>query len=437
MNKAKSLALAWPTLALATSLSFAQTPSDRIHPQLLQLHAGDTARVIVIHRAGAAHGAGPRIQARTGVEFRNHFDSVAQSSASLSEQDIKTLSMDPEVEYVAPDSPVKAFALDKGPDSVGAYAALSAGFSGSGIGVAVIDSGVSYLNCDFGVNCGSATRYAAQISFVNNLNGSWTAPDDGEDYFGHGTHVASILAGVGTFSTSYVNQWNIFPFYAVHGVAPGAHIVSERVLDNTGAGSDSSVIAAIDWAIANKAQYNIRVINLSLGRPFTTSYQKDPLCQAAEAAWKAGIVVVVAAGNYGRDGYGTVTAPGNDPLVITVGAVNTRGTTDRTQHVVTSYSSKGPTGIDHIVKPDLVAPGNNIYATQCVMPGATSGKTTACPLIKTYAANMVVDTDYASATYQTADNWYFRLSGTSMATPVVSGAVAILLQQTPHSRPTR
>jgi len=85
------------------------------------------------------------------------------------------------------------------------------------------------------------------------------------------------------------------------------------------------VIAAIDWAIANKSSANIRVINLSLGRPVTTSYTKDPLCQAAEAAWNAGIVVVAAAGNLGRQGYGTITAPGNDPKVITVGAVNDHG----------------------------------------------------------------------------------------------------------------
>src|SRR5580704_9865832 len=92
--------------------------------------------------------------------------------------------------------------------------------------------------------------------------------------------------------------------------------------------------------------------------------QQDPLCQAVEAAWKAGIVVVVAAGNDGRDnsqgtnGYGTITAPGNDPYVITVGAMNTMGTPDRSDDVMTTYSSRGPTAIDHIVKPDIVAPGN-------------------------------------------------------------------------------
>ncbi len=107
------------------------------------------------------------------------------------------------------------------------------------------------------------------------------------------------------------------------------------------------MINAINQAISLKSQYNIRVMNLSLGRPVFESYLLDPLCQAVEAAWKAGIVVVVAAGNEGRtnyatsNGYGSITAPGNDPYVITVGAMNMKGTPDRSDDVMTSYSSKG------------------------------------------------------------------------------------------------
>src|SRR5579885_3063506 len=103
-----------------------------------------------------------------------------------------------------------------------------------------------------------------------------------------------------------------------------------------------------------------------MGRPVFESYTQDPLCQAAEQAWKAGIVVVVAAGNSGRDnsrgtnGYATIQAPGNDPYVIAVGAMKTLGTASRNDDLIASYSSKGPTLIDHIVKPDLVAPGNHI-----------------------------------------------------------------------------
>ena len=128
--------------------------------------------------------------------------------------------------------------------------------------------------------------------------------------------------------------------------------------------------------------YNIRVINLSLGRPVFESYTVDPLCQAVEAAWKAGIVVVTAAGNSGRDnslgtrGYGTIASPGNDPYVITVGADERQRHAYAYDDNVASYSSKGPTLIDHIVKPDIVAPGNSVVSvlasTSCTLYTASS-----------------------------------------------------------------
>src|SRR6185369_16871672 len=139
-------------------------------------------------------------------------------------------------------------------------------------------------------------------------------------------------------------------------------------LDRYGNGRESDVIAAINRAIQLKATYNIRVMNLSLGKPVTQSYKNDPLCQAVEAAWKAGIVVVVSAGNEGRNntkntqGYATITSPGNDPYVITVGALRTMGTPSRADDVLASYSSKRPTLYDRIAKPDIVAPGNQIIS---------------------------------------------------------------------------
>src|SRR5262249_45437944 len=149
---------------------------------------------------------------------------------------------------------------------------------------------------------------------------------------------AGIIAGSGSSSGGQYK-----------GIAPGVNLVNLRVLDDTGAGSDSDVIAAINQAIGLKSTYNIRVINILPGRPVQESYTVDPLCQAVEQAWRAGIVVVVAAGNNGRDnsrgtyGYGTITAPGNDPYVITVGATKTLGTSSRSDDLIASYSSKGPT----------------------------------------------------------------------------------------------
>ncbi|MGA8066943.1 MAG: S8 family serine peptidase, partial [Terriglobales bacterium] len=420
------------TQELVHAQEFVTSPASRIHPQFSKLRADERVDVMVLHRAEAPEGAGERIQSRTGLNLHHHFENVRQSAGRLTRSEIERLANDPEVEFIAPDSPVKAFGLDRGPESIGAYAAYAAGQTGNGVGVAVIDSGITYSNCDYSYQCKTDNRFLGQMSFVTSLDGTSTAPNDGQDYFGHGSHVASILAGSGVFSTSYIDSWGITPTYWIHGVAAGANVISLRVLDSKGSGTDSMVIAAIDWAISNKESMNIRVINLSLGRPFTVSYKKDPLCQAAEQAWKAGIVVVVAAGNYGRsspatEGYGTITAPGNDPLVITVGAVNTRGTTNIEDHVVASYSSKGPTAIDHIAKPDLVAPGNKIYATQCQ----------SCPLIASYPANKVPDTDYASvpAGWSPASSWYFTLSGTSMATPMVAGAAAILIAEHPSLTP--
>ena len=140
------------------------------------------------------------------------------------------------------------------------------------------------------------------------------------DDFGHGTHVAGILAGNGSSS----DQQGAFRTFK--GIAPHANILDLRVLDQNGASNDSVVIAALEKAVQLKNQYNVRVINLSLGRQIFESCTQDPLCQAVEAAWKSGIVVVVAAGNEGRNGYATILSPGSAPHAITVGAMKTEAT---------------------------------------------------------------------------------------------------------------
>ena len=234
------------------------------------------------------------------------------------------------------------------------------------------------------------------------------------DKYGHGTHVAGLIGGSG------VNSGTANGYAANYaGMAPGVNFINLRVLDQNGAGTDSQVIAAIQQAITLKSTYNIRVINMSLGRPVFESYTLDPVCQAVEAAWKAGIVVVVAAGNDGRynsmgtNGFGTIGVPANDPAVITVGATHDRRTlTTRVDDGIASYSSKGPTAIDHIVKPDLVAPGNAAgFIAGC---GQHTGYSTIHNL------KLSQPTEPPST---------FVLSGTSMATPLVSGAVAMMLQQ--------
>ncbi|MBS1877198.1 MAG: S8 family serine peptidase [Acidobacteria bacterium] len=214
-----------------SSLGSAQNLS-RVHPALLAGTQTDSQRVIVLYKSEAAPDAGTRIAHRHNVKLQSHFRSTGISTFRLTRKEIRELADDPEIAYIAPDRTVRAASLDRGAEAVGAYQAQSYGFTGAGVGVAFIDSGVSYHTCDWNDNCQAPnTRYLAQVSFVTDLNGSWTAPDDGQDYYGHGTHVASIAGGAGTFSTAYVNQWNIYPNYWIRGVAPGINIVSLRVLD--------------------------------------------------------------------------------------------------------------------------------------------------------------------------------------------------------------
>jgi serine protease AprX len=277
---------------------------------------------------------------------------------------------------------------------------------GQGVPVAVIDSGINASSLDL-QNFGATVVYAQ--SFVTAANGftvanGFSGPEDASDYYGHGTHVAGIIAGTGLSSL-----WGYT--HDIFGVAPGVALYNLKVLDKNGESSDATVIQAIDAAIALK----VKVINLSLGRPIYESFLLDPLCQEVETAWLKGITVVIAAGNEGRvsalstptGGYATIASPGNDPLALTVGAVNTESSGDRTKAMMTTYSSKGPSLVDHVVKPDLVAPGNDIYS------------------IKAMGSYLALNTPY------TDTGSYLILSGTSMSAAVTSGSVATLLASEP------
>jgi serine protease AprX len=276
------------------------------------------------------------------------------------------------------------------------------GVTGQGIGVAVLDSGVSSHNA-------LSNKVAANVSFV-------TGDPAVTDAFGHGTHVAGIIAGTASAAA------NVTPLYT-GGIAPNAKIINVRVLGADGTGLVSDVIDGIEWVINHRLTYNIRVINLSLGHPVFESAATDPLCVEVQKAVNNGIVVVVAAGNKGKtpDGrtiLGGISSPGNSPAALTVGALNTFGTISRSDDAVTTYSSRGPTRFDHAVKPDIAAPGNKIVSLE--------------------ANNSVLPALYSSLYVAgKGDNSYMMLSGTSMAAPMVSGAVALLLQGTPSMSPAQ
>jgi len=274
------------------------------------------------------------------------------------------------------------------------------GVNGQGVGIAIVDSGIK---ADHAALKG---KVVASVSFV-------TGDTDTADGFGHGTHVAGIIAGQPT---------SITPLYT-GGIAPGASLINVRVLGDDGVGYTSDVIRGIDWVIANKSRYNIRVMNLSLGHQVTESCTTDPLCQAVGRANLAGIVVVAAAGNSGQspDGrmvLGSILSPGNSPYAITVGAINTMGTASRSDDQLAAFSSRGPAAYDFTVKPDVAAPGNRIISLE--------------------ASNTYLENTYpALHTAGTGNNAYMRLSGTSMATPMVSGGVALLLQASPGLSPAQ
>ncbi len=281
--------------------------------------------------------------------------------------------------------------------AIGADKAWRAGTTGQGVGVAVVDTGIAGDVPDFA----AGTRSRVIASAVTNPCAS-----DADDRVGHGTHVAGLIAGN---SLNNPNGRKLRGRYM--GVAPRANLISVKVADDTGDTTVLDVINGLQFVVDHKAQFGIRVVNLSLSSTVAESYKTDPLAAAAEAAWFAGIVVVAAAGNDGSAPGATHFAPGNDPYVITAGALDDKGTSrlDDDEHAL--WSSRGVTQ-DGFQKPDVIAPG-----TKVVAPLAPRGS------FAKLCRKCVIGRKY------------FRLSGTSMSSAVVSGAAALMLERNPGLTP--
>jgi serine protease AprX len=289
---------------------------------------------------------------------------------------------------------------------IGASSMWDKGFTGRGVDVALIDSGVVPVD---GLRGSGKVVHGPDLSFEAQVCDDADCSDSpvrNLDTYGHGTHLAGIIAGRDDATPSLVTSGDTSNFT---GVAPDARIVSLKVADAFGVTDVSQVIAAIDWVVQNRNSngLNIRVLNLSFGTDGVQDYQLDPLTYAAEVAWHSGIVVVVAAGN---GGYGTekLNNPAYDPYVIAVGGVDGKGTHGVGDDVVPTWSSTGDGGRN----PDLVAPGASVISLRS--PGA-----------------------YLDESYPNARNGerFFRGSGTSQAAAVVSGAAALLVQQRPGITP--
>jgi serine protease AprX len=274
------------------------------------------------------------------------------------------------------------------------------GVTGTGVGVAVVDTGVDGALPDFASKDHGASRVVA--SAVANADAT-TATDS----YGHGTDVAGIIAGNGD------NRGMGDPEYGHYiGVAPNANLISIKVSDETGEASVLDVIYGLQFAVEHRSQFNIRVINLSLSSTTPQSYKTDPLDAAVESAWMHGIVVVAAAGNQGTASDAVQYSPANDPYVITVGGVDENGSANPAGDTIASWSSRGTTQ-DGLQKPDVYAPGAHIVSV--LAPNSVFS--TSCP------------------TCVVGNGQYIQTSGTSMAAPAIAGLVADLLQIHPNWTP--
>ena len=282
---------------------------------------------------------------------------------------------------------------------VGAQVAYAQGITGKGIDVALIDSGIAPVA---GLNAPGKV-----------VNGPDLTPESqnpqlrGRDTFGHGTHMAGIIAGHDT-GVDARNAWKDSSSFI--GMAPDARLVSVKVADGHGNTDVSQVIAGIDWVVqhAHDPGFNIRVLNLSFGTDSTQSYVTDPLAYAAEVAWGKGIVVVVSAGNSGTAN-GRLTDPAIDPYVVAVGASDRHTTFGEGDDTIPDFSSRG----DGVRNPDIVAPGTHIQSLR--VPGS------------------YIDAQFAST--GAINDRYFRGSGTSQAAAWTSGAIALALQLRPTLTP--
>lgn len=321
-----------------------------------------------------------------GFSIKKYFKEINTCSLPISLSQLPKLLQLSEVKKIYLDRTVTT-CLDVASPTVSAPSIWKGGNEGQGTTIAIVDTGIK-------PHPDLSNRLIGFADFVNHKKKPY---DDN----GHGTHCAGCAVGDGKLSQG-----------RYRGIAPKADVVGVKVLGRFGEGTLSKVISGIEWCIKNKEKYNIRVISLSLGTDATLPYKEDPLCKMVERAWKAGIVVVAAAGNTGPDPK-TISSPGHHPLILTVGASDDQNTVSPTDDQIAPFSSRGPT-IDGLSKPDLVAPGTNIISLR-----------SKCSFI-----------DYTMQQNR-VDEHYFVMSGTSMATPLVAGAVALLLTENPSLTPNQ
>ena len=362
------------------------------NPSLASDAAAETSVIVQGTSAAAARAA----VAAHGGQVTQDLWIVNGVAADVPAGELAALRAEPGVTHVTEDvavhvqdatpSPLHA-ASAVYPKAIGADRLWAEGVDGEDVTVAVVDTGIAKV-------ADLAGRVVGGVDFSG-------GGDPYKDEFGHGTFVAGLIAGNGASSGGQYK-----------GVAPKAKLVSVKIAGADGASDVSHVLAAMQWVVRYRGDYGIRVVNLSLGTSSTQSYHLSPLNAAVERTWDSGIVVTVSASNTDDPRPGTITKPGDDPLVITVGASDDKGTPGRGDDVMAGFSGQGPTAADGLTKPDLVAPGRSVISLRA--PGSA------------------IDAAYPGSRVGSA---YFKGSGTSFSTGVTSGTAALILDREPGLTP--
>lgn len=379
----------------------------RIHPQVLQVAAANPIGTVpLIVQKTSRDDAVEAVVRQLGGTITKNLAIINAFVAEMPTQQVAQLAGVPGVRWISADAPVVTTAcmdcidttnlLNTYVQAVGADQVWNTApyLQGQGITVAVVDSGID-KNSDLS-HAGQKKKSRILVSQKFNSEGK-----NHDDSYGHGTHMAGIIGANGTQSLgNYI------------GIAPKVNLVNVKVTNDYGMATESDVVAGLDWINTNRETYNIRVVNLSLNGSVQQSYHTSPLAAAVEILWFNGIVVVVSAGN---NGTANLYPPANDPFVITVGAVDDQGTATLNDDHVSTFSAYGTT-VEGFAKPDLVAPGRNIIS------------------LTTKRKSILATAHQPHAVYHDHGN-FFRMSGTSVAAPMVSGAVALLLQDEPQLTP--
>lgn len=374
----------------------------RIQPLLLEMAKREPNQwVNVIVQTKGGHGQPEVAVRRMGGQITSQWSVISGFAARVPLRHVERLGNVAGIRWVSFDSPAEAAskALDAKnlatayPVAVKADKLWSQGYYGTGVTVAVLDSGIA----------DSATRTNGDLGGRVIAQAKFATTSHMADKYGHGTHVAGILGGDGSASSGkYI------------GIAPRVNLINLKISDDLGVATERGIIDALDWVAKNHRKNKIRVVNISSTSGLAQACATSPLCAAVEQIWQRGIVVVVSAGNRGGVADAMHYPPANSPHVITVGAVWDRGTKDLSDDELASWSSRGATQDGHR-KPDILAPGSQIAS---ILADQNSVLGNAFP------QNIV-------------DGSYLVLGGTSMAAPVISGVVALMLEVDPNLTPNQ